>query len=217
MENKTAIIIGASGLVGGLLTKALLDCSLYSKIILLVRNEVQIKHTKLKQVIFDFEKPNSNEIFADDIFCAIGTTIRKAGSKAAQYHIDCEIPYQIAKIAKTNNVKQFLLVSSIGADLNSSNFYLKTKGDLEHKIKELNFCTFVAVRPSILYGERNETRIAEKIGLFFSKLISPLLFGNLNKYAGIEASKVANALIYFADNKLSGNHFFESDELQKLD
>ena len=217
MENKTAIVIGASGLVGYLITKALLDNSSYSKIIILVRKTISHNHPKLKQVIFDFEKPDYNEILGDDLFCAIGTTLKKAGSKEAQYHIDCEIPYEIAKIAKANNVKQLLLVSSIGANLNSSNFYLKTKGDLENKIKGLNFSTFVAVRPSILYGERSETRITEKIGTLFSKLISPFLFGSLYKYAGIEATKVADALVYFANTKLTGNHFFESDELQKLD
>jgi uncharacterized protein YbjT (DUF2867 family) len=217
MEKKSAIIIGASGLIGGFLTKALLKNAEYSKIKLLVRKKIPIDHPKLSQVIFDFENPDKKEIVCDDLFCTIGTTLKKAGSKEAQYHIDYEIPYKIGEFAKENNVKQYLLVSSLGANLNSGNFYLKTKGELEHKLKLLYFDTFIVVRPSILYGERKEIRFFEKIGVFFSKLISPLLFGKLKKYAGIEASKVADALIYFANNHLIGNHFFESDELNKLD
>src|ERR1700740_2962539 len=108
---KTAIVIGATGLVGAYLVNELNDSNLYNK------------------VIIDFDNIDASLISGDDIFCAIGTTLKKAGSKENQYKIDCEYPFNVAKLAKENNVKQFILVSSIGADAKSSNFYLKTKGE----------------------------------------------------------------------------------------
>lgn len=213
---KKAIIIGATGLVGSHILKLLLENPNYDNVTILVRRKIETAHPKLNQQIFDFEKPDNELINADEIYCAIGTTLKKAGSKQAQYHIDCEIPATIAKIAKANNIPKFLLVSSLGADAQSSNFYLKTKGDLEQKIAKLDFKSFISARPSILFGERNEQRFGEKIGIFLAKAVEPILLGSLKKYAGIEASDIAKALIKMANENQSGNHFIESDQLKTL-
>lgn len=210
---KTAIIIGATGLIGGELVKQILDNPHYSKVGLLLRKPLEISHPKLVQEVIDFDKPDVSKIVGDDLFCAIGTTLAKAGSKEAQYKIDCTYPYEIGKIAKANGVKQYILVSSVGADFNSSNFYLRTKGDLEQKIESLGFENFVSLRPSILLGDRKEFRLGEKIGTFLAKIISPLLIGGLKKYHGIEASKVAESMQKLANQGISGVQYLEYNEI----
>lgn len=210
---KTAIIIGATGLVGSTLVKQLLDNPAYSKVVLLLRKPLNISHSKLFQEIIDFDKLDASKIVGDDLFCAMGTTLAKAGSKEGQYKIDCTYPYEIGKIAKANGVKQYILVSSVGANFESSNFYLRTKGDLEKKIQSLGFQNFVSIRPSMLLGDRGEFRLGEKIGKVLFNMLSPLLFGSLRKYHGIEAADVAKAMQRFANQGLSGVKYVEYDEI----
>jgi uncharacterized protein YbjT (DUF2867 family) len=210
---KTAIIIGATGLIGSTLVEQILENPDYSKVVLLLRKPLNISHPKLIQEVIDFDKPDSSKIIGDDLFCAMGTTLAKAGSKETQYKIDCTYPFEIGKIAKANGVKQYILVSSLGADFQSSNFYLRTKGDLEQKIKSLGFQNFVSLRPSFLLGDREEFRLGEKIGVVLVKLLSPLMIGSLKKYRGIEASKVAKSMQEFANQGFTGVHFVESDKI----
>ncbi len=210
---KTAIIIGATGLVGSTLVKQICENPNYSKVVLLLRKPLNISHSKLIQEVIDFDNIDASKILGDDLFCAMGTTLAKAGSKEAQYKIDCTYPYEIGKIAKANGVKQYILVSSVGANFDSSNFYLRTKGDLENKIQLLGFQNFVSVRPSMLLGDREESRLGEKIGKVFSNLLSPLLFGSLRKYHGIEASDVAKAMQRLANQGLNGVKYVEYDEM----
>lgn len=210
---KTALIIGATGLIGSTLVKQLLDNPAYSKVVLLLRKQLNINHPKLIQEIIDFDKLDASKIMGNDLFCAMGTTLSKAGSKEAQYKIDCTYPYEIGKIAKDNGVKQYILVSSVGANFESSNFYLKTKGDLEKQIQSLDFHNFVSLRPSMLLGDREEFRLGEKIGTVLSAVLSPLLFGSLRKYHGINAFDVAKAMQRFANKGLSGVKFVEYDEI----
>ncbi len=210
---KTAIVIGATGLVGSILVKQICENPNYSKVVLLLRKPLNISHSKLIQEVIDFDKPDSSKIMGDDLFCAMGTTLAKAGSKEAQYKIDCTYPYEIGKIAKANGVKQYILVSSVGADVESSNFYLKTKGELERKIESLDFQNFVSLRPSLLLGNREESRLGEKIGTVLSNILSPLLFGSLRKYHGIEASDVAKSMQRFANQGLSGIKYVQYDEI----
>ncbi len=210
---KTAIIIGATGLVGSTLVEQILENSAYSKVVLLLRKPLNISHSKLIQEIMDFDKLDATKIMGDDLFCAMGTTLAKAGSKEAQYKIDCTYPYEIGKIAKANGVKQYILVSAVGANFESSNFYLRTKGDLEKKIESLGFQNFVSLRPSMLLGDRGEFRFGEKIGTILSNILSQLLFGSLRKYHGIHAADVARAMQRFANQGLNGVKYAEYDEI----
>lgn len=205
---KTALLLGASGLVGGCLLEQLLYDSRYSTVVALVRRPMDRQHPKLRQEILDFDHPDPEKVRGDDLFCALGTTLRKAGSKEAQYRIDCTYPWEIAKVARANGVRQYLLVSSVGADARSSNFYLKTKGDLEEKINALGFDLFVSARPSFLLGERKEFRLGERIGIALAKLFAFLI---PKKYRGVQAAKVAAILIERANAGLSGARFIESD------
>lgn len=210
---KTALLLGATGLVGGHLLQQLLDSSRYAQVVALTRRPLDTQHSKLRQEILDFDRPDPALIRGDDLFCALGTTLRKAGSKEAQYRIDCTYPFEIGKIGKQNGVRQYLLVSSVGANAGSSNFYLQTKGDLEEKINGLNFEHFVAARPSFLLGERSEFRLGEKIGIALAKVFAPFI---PRRYRGIEAEKVARALVRLANEGGGGVQWVESEELQRF-
>lgn len=209
-SSKKALLLGASGLVGGQLLQQLLDSDQYDQVVSLGRRPLNIHHPKLVQETLDFDQPDPSKIVGDDLFCALGTTLRKAGSKEAQYRIDCVYPYEIGRLAKQNGVRSFLLVSSLGADANASNFYLRTKGDLEKRIEGLGFECFVAARPSILLGDRTEFRLGEKIGIWMAVALAPII---PKKYRGIQAAKVAKALIAAANAGLSGVHYLENEAL----
>lgn len=210
-SGKTALLLGASGLVGGHLLQQLLDSPHYDTVVTLVRRPLALQHPKLKQAVIDFDRPDPEIIRGDDLFSALGTTLRKAGSKEAQYRIDCLYPFEIGHIARQNGVGQYLLVSSVGADAKASGFYLKTKGELEEKIRGLDFGHFVSARPSFLLGAREEFRLGEKIGIVLAKAFKPVI---PRRYRGIEAEKVARALIAKANEGGKGVAFVESEDLQ---
>lgn len=210
---KTALVIGSSGLVGNYIVQQLFLSQKYSKIILLVRRKGKFNHLKIEEVVFDFDNPNHSLIKADDVYCAIGTTLKKAGSKENQYKIDCAYPFEIAKIAAKNGIKQFALVSSLGANYQSSNFYLRTKGDLEEKLKSLQFKSLIIVRPSIIDGARKENRAGESFALGLMKILSPFFIGKLKKYRPVHALSIAKRLIIESCRDNQGVKIIESDEI----
>ena len=210
---KTALIIGSSGLVGKQLISLLLESKDYDKVIAFNKREMGLNHLKLTQHLIDFENISSykNLIIGDDFFCTIGTTIKKAGSKKAFRKVDFSYPKQFAEIAKTNNIKHFLIVSSLGADANSSNFYLKAKGEIEQFLININFESVSIFRPSILKGNRAEFRLGEKIGLTIMNLFSFLFIGKLKKYKPIESETVAKGMFTAAQKNKLGVSIYESD------
>src|SRR5262245_20073402 len=153
---RTAIVIGSTGLVGSELVKQLQDSKEYSSILLLNRKPSGYRHTKINEKIIRFDSPDLSGVTGDDVFCAIGTTLRKPGSKQAQYKIDCEYPSTIAALLKNQGSQQFILVSSLGADFSSGNFYLRTKGQLEKNVIAMGFERVLILRPSLLLGKRKE-------------------------------------------------------------
>jgi uncharacterized protein YbjT (DUF2867 family) len=215
---KTALMIGSTGLIGSHLLELLLDSNDYEKVITFVKRDTGIKHPKLTQHIVDFDKPETykNFITGDDFFCTIGTTIKKAGSKEAFRKVDFEYPSQFASFAAQNKVKQFLIVSSLGADLNSGNFYLKTKGEIESFLKDADFESVAVLQPSLLLGNRNEFRLGEKIGAFFMKTFSFIFLGKLKKYKPIESTAVAKALLKVAQRNDKGFKTYESNTIQQI-
>ncbi|OOV29399.1 oxidoreductase [Flavobacterium sp. LM5] len=216
---KTALVIGSTGLIGSQLVDLLVTSEHYEKVLIFVKRDSGKLHPKLEQHIINFDAPEAYQhlVKGDDVFCTIGTTIKKAGSQSAFRKVDYEYPIGFSKIAKTNNIKQFLIVSSLGANKDSNNFYLKTKGEMEAALAKANFETTVIVRPSLLLGHRSEFRLGEKIGAFFSKGFSFLLLGSLKKYRPIESSTVARALYLLAQSNVKGYTIYESDELQNIE
>jgi uncharacterized protein YbjT (DUF2867 family) len=215
---KTALMIGSTGLIGSHLLELLLHSNDYEKVITFVKRDTGIKHPKLTQHIVDFDKPETykNFITGDDFFCTIGTTIKKAGSKEAFRKVDFEYPSQFASFAAQNKVKQFLIVSSLGADLNSGNFYLKTKGEIEAILRDSSFESVSVLQPSLLLGNRTEFRLGEKIGAIFMKSFSFLFLGKLKKYKPIESNAVAKVLLKVAQRNDKGFKKYESDTIQLI-
>lgn len=215
---RTALLLGASGLVGGHCLQLLLASAVYQRVVALVRAELPFREPKLEQHVVDFEQLASHpELFAvDDVFCCLGTTIRKAGSQEAFRQVDFVYPYAAAQLAHERGAQQHLLVSSLGADPASRVFYNRTKGEVELAIAELPFRRVVIARPSLLLGERAESRPGEQLAQRLARPLGPLLRGRLRKYRPIEAGAVASALVRLAtEDKQPGVRVVESDELQQ--
>ena len=153
---------------------------------------------------------------ADDVFCALGTTIAKAGSQAAFRKVDYEIPLQIAELALHNGATQFILVSSLGADATSSFFYSKVKGELETALQKMKFDSLLIFRPSILLGDRNEQRLGEEVGKFFAEKLTFLFAGPLKKYKGTPANLLAKTMVNVAQEKGKGVRIIENVEIFEI-
>lgn len=209
---KTALIVGATGLIGDLLTHQLVDSTVYDKVKVLVRKPLNWQHPRLQEVTYDFDHPNGLLIQADDIFCCLGTTMAKAGSKEAFRKVDYQYPMDVARLGLANGARQFLIVTAMGADLNSRFFYNRVKGEVERDLASLNYPALLIFRPSLLLGNRAESRLGERLAAGFMRVAKPLIPA---KYRGIEGAKVANAMFTTAQQGLSGKHVFESDVLQQ--
>ncbi|HXG39250.1 MAG TPA: oxidoreductase [Bacteroidota bacterium] len=218
MTPRTALLFGASGLVGRQCLNELLAKDAYSDVHLFLRNPIPITHAKLKQHIINFDQlpEYAALIKGDDLFCCLGTTMRKAGSQEAFEKVDYGYPLQIAQLASANDVGQYLLVTSIGADPSSSNFYLRTKGKVEEAVKFIPFHAVLIFRPSFLLGSRQESRFGERIGIMAVRALTAAPVSPLKKYRPIAASAVARAMVRQALANLTGIHIFESDEIQTL-
>lgn len=208
------LISGATGLVGEQLLNQLIANENVSSIVILGRSIHVINHPKVHSYFVDM----SNLTVAldtpfDVAFCALGTTIKKAGSKPAQYEVDHDYVVNFAQFCKANGVNRIGIVSSIGAAVTSSNFYLKTKGEMEASVTALGFDHAVFIRPSFLMGNRKEFRFGEKIAIGIFKVIKPLLVGKSRKYRGVFVSEVAKKLIQETVSATSPVMYIESNEI----
>lgn len=218
MAGKTALIAGATGLVGNELLQFLLKEKAYDKVVALVRRPLAIKHPKLEEIIVDFDKlEDYKDCFTvDDVFCCLGTTIKKARTKEAMWKIDVDYPVEIAKLASSHGARKFMLVSSMNADPNSPIFYSKMKGKLEETIKQIPYESISIFRPSLLLGNRQEFRLGERAAAaIFTKV--PFLFaGPLKKYRAIEGKTVASAMYKAAQENKPGITIYPSEQIQKI-
>ncbi len=194
---KTAIIVGATGLIGKELCNQLLEDNRYDKIKLLVRKRQALTHSKIEEIIIDFNNLNELNVTGDELYCCLGTTIKTAGSKEAFYKVDFEYVVQIAKHALQAGVEQLVVVSAMGADKNSSVFYNNVKGEMEEAVSQLGFQKCVIIRPSMLLGNRTEFRLAE---LITKKIMTTLSFLIPAKYKAIHDYQVAKAMIFNCNN-----------------
>ena len=212
---KTALIIGATGLVGEQCLNELLASAAYEKVIALTRKKLALQNPKLQNIVTDFENLEliKDQLKADDIFCAMGTTIGKAGSKDAFRKVDFEIPLHVAQLSLWNGAKKFILVSSLGADAASLVFYSKTKGELEHALMDLKFESLVILRPSILLGDRKERRVGEEIGRFAAEKLSFLFAGPLKKYRGTPVDLLGKLMVSMAQQKIKEVRILENEEI----
>ena len=221
MQPLTAVVLGATGLVGEQVVQQLLNDTVFSKVRILVRRPVKLSHPKLEVEIVNFD--NLAEYRrklgrGDCIFCCIGTTQKKVkGDKKAYRKIDVELPVNAAKMGKDAGFTKYLLVSAVGADAHAKNFYLHLKGEAEREIADINFNSFHVFRPSILLGERKEFRLVEAIGKGIMQGLSGLFMGNLKKFKGIEGKDVARAMIAAAKSEGKGMFVHHYDDMMKVD
>jgi len=219
MANRIALIAGASGLVGSECLTRLLNHPRYERVIALVRRPLPTAHAKLDQRVVDFGALETLADFphADDVFCCLGTTMKKAGgSEQAFRQVDYVYVVALAKGALAAGAKQFLLVSAIGASIKSPIFYNRVKGETEETIARVGFTGCYIFRPSILAGDRPEHRPAERLGLAVASGVSLALVGPLRKYRPIEAATVAEAMVRVALRAQGGVNVFASDVIERL-
>ncbi len=219
MQSLTGVVLGGTGLIGEQLVQQLLNDAVFSKVRILVRRQVKLSHPKLEVEIVNFDNlPEFRHKLGDGdcIFCCIGTTQKKVkGNKTAYRKIDVDIPVNAAKMGKDAGFTKYLLVSAVGADAHSKNFYLRFKGEVEREIADLKFHSFHTFRPSILLGERKEFRLAETIGKGVMQGLSGLFFGNLKKYRGIDAVHVARAMVAAAKSQGKGMYVHHYDDMMQ--
>lgn len=214
---KTAIVLGATGLTGGLLLNRLQKDEQYSTIKLFSRSSIGYSNSKIEEHLinlFELEK-YEKQFTGDVVFCCIGTTKTKTPDEQTYRKIDYGIPVSAAKLAKKAAISKFLVISALGADVESPLFYNKTKGEMERDVlKENNSETYI-FQPSLLAGERQEKRTLESLGKKLMKVGDYLLIGPLKKYRSIQADTVTKAMIVVA---AEGYHKarIESEEIKEI-
>lgn len=205
MENKTALIIGATGLVGKQLTQQLLQDDNYHLVHIFVRRLISLPidsdpNNKLIQHVVDFNNLDSwqDRLCGDELFCCLGTTLKQAGNKSNQAKIDLDVPTEIANYALNNDVHKIILVSSTGANLKSTSFYLQLKGQLEQNITYMNWNKVIIVRPSFLTGQRDTFRLGEQIAIWLFIGLRYLPF--IRRYRPITGQQLAKRMRFLANS-----------------
>lgn len=210
---KTALIAGATGLIGKQLLEKLLVSPRYTKVVALTRRALTETHPKLTNIVTNFDQLREalKGIHADDVFCCLGTTMSKAGSKEKFYEVDFHYPLNLAETTLRSGARQYLLVSAVGADKTSNMYYNRVKGEVESAIRAVSFDTLHIFRPSLLLGPRPEKRTGEDAAKVLYKIFS---FAIPAKYKAISSGKVASAMLDSASKEIAGIFVHESRDIQ---
>ncbi|WFR63251.1 oxidoreductase [Paenibacillus amylolyticus] len=218
LERK-AMVIGATGLVGELLVHKLLEHPAYSLVRVLVRRPLALQHSKLEQHVVDWEQLESQgQLFdgIDDLYCCLGTTIKKAGSQESFRQVDYHYPVHAATLAKQHGVAQMLVISSMGASAGSRVFYSRTKGEMEDALSDIDFQSLHIFRPSLILGDRNEKRFGEQMAAHAMKFLDRWMKGRADKYRAVHAATIAQAMTNIALVQAKGNHVYPNDVIHAL-
>jgi uncharacterized protein YbjT (DUF2867 family) len=212
-SGRSIAVLGATGLVGNECLRLLLEHPAYDHVVVLTRRALQpfaAANNKLRSHVVDFDRLGSyGTMFAvDQVLCALGTTIKKAGSQPAFRKVDFEYPCEAAQLAYANGARHFLLVSALGANARSGVFYNRVKGELEEAVLALPYRSHTIIRPSLLVGERAETRLGEVIGAKLGFLVP-------RKYKPVRATDVARALVNAAIEDAPGTRIIESAQIPR--
>lgn len=215
---KKAILIGASGLIGSALLNRLSLHPQYEEIIILVRKLLPLNNKKIKQHIVDFDSLEKyvDLINGDVIFSCMGSTRAKTPDLTEYKKIDHDYPLKVADIAAKNGIKQFHLISAIGANSASKNFYLRMKGQTENELKKLPFRSIYIYQPSLLDGNRKEQRVFEKVAVKAMRIINPLLLGKWKNYRSIKVADIASAMIKMSFEINSGIFVYPTEKIKTL-
>jgi uncharacterized protein YbjT (DUF2867 family) len=215
---RTAVVLGATGLVGGHCLELLLRDGAWNRVTVLARRSLGRVHPRLEERVADFERlaEHAGAFAAEDVFCCLGTTIKQAGSREAFSRVDHDYVLHSARLAHEQGARRFLLVSALGADAGSRVFYNRVKGEAERDVLALAFEGVALLRPSLLLGRRSEHRAGEAFAQKAAPLLSPLLSGPLRKYRPIPAATVARAMVRLAKERVTGVRVVENDEIATL-
>lgn len=219
MSNHRALLYGASGLTGSVLLQQLCNDNYYDEVICLVRKQIHHLHDKQQNILTDFsDLENYAALYANaDVYCCLGTTNKNVNNnKEAYREADMYRPLRIAKLAKNNNARQFLIISAMGANAKSSIFYNRLKGELQDKLIAMQLPGLHIFQPSLLLGDRREKRGGERFFTTVMHLVKPILVGGWKKYRAIHVNDVAAAMFITARKNQSGNHIYTSDKIQQI-
>lgn len=210
--NRNACVLGATGLIGSKLVSLLIDDPYYSTINIITRRKILLESKKIIQHIAEFDTLESvaRALNVDDVYCCLGTTMKKAGSKEAFRLVDYDYVLKAAKIAYSQGAKQFLIISAVGAHPNALFFYSRVKGQMEKDVASIPFEAVHIFRPSLLLGQRDERRFAEDIAQRCAKPLQCILKGYFKKYAPVDALHVAQSMLQAAKANKSGVHIHEA-------
>ncbi|MCR8660430.1 NAD(P)H-binding protein [Paenibacillus endoradicis] len=196
-----AVIVGATGLVGRELVRVLLNAKKYEKVIVIARRRLSIVHPRLEQQLIQFDQMHEcpEEWFKDaDVFCTLGTTIKKAGSTEQFEKVDYHYVIEIAKLAKLYYSRKFIVVTAMGSDDQSKIFYNRVKGKTELELQQLQLPQLIIVRPSLILGDRNEARFGESVAAKLMTWLSFMFKGKMRKYKPIQARDIAIGMFKLA-------------------
>jgi uncharacterized protein YbjT (DUF2867 family) len=217
MSGRTALLVGATGLVGTETLRLLAADPAWSKVVVLARKPADVVPAKVEWKVVSFDDPRAFDVDAiDDVFCCLGTTIKQAGSQEAFRRVDHDYPLLAAHGARKAGATRFLIITAMGSSKTSLVFYNRVKGEVEAALQELGFPRLVIVRPGLLMGHRQEHRAGEKLANAALSVLAPVLAGPLKKLRGIEGRTVAAALLELAKRDQPSLEIVENDRLLDL-
>lgn len=212
---RIALVTGATGLTGKYLLRMLYQTKKYSKIIVFTRKPLDIIFENLEEIIVDFDELPNN-VFANDIYCCLGTTIKNAGTKEAFRKVDYEYVVNLANKMKDAGAENFAVISAMGASKKSLFFYSRVKGEMEETVSKIGFNATYIFRPSLIAGTRKEKRNGEKLAIQIFAAVNPLLIGPLAKYQSVSPQAIAKAMIVKMIESEKGFHIIKSDEIKNI-
>ena len=204
--SKTALVAGATGLIGQHLVKRLLNSGVYGRIKVLARRPLNIEDSRIETLMTDYSDLSALNLQADDVYCCLGTTLKTAGSREAFEKVDFNMVSDFAHAARAQGGKQFIVISSVGTSPLAASFYSRVKAKMEQAVSALDYPSVHIVRPSLLLGSRTGSRPAEDVAQKLAPLVMPLFFGPFKKYAPIRAEDVADAMLQLALRDERGVH-----------
>ena len=215
LPQRTALVVGATGAVGGYCVQELLRSGRYSKVTAITRSPLTVEHPKLEKHRIDFDRLDEHPEFlrADDIFCSLGTIAKKASSRDEYYKVDVLYPHRVAELGRREGASRFFLVTAAGADPASLFYYLRFKGDVERLITSIPFEAVHIFRPGLIMGPRKEFRLSESIAVFISTLLPFLFVGPFARYKPVKAADIARAMVRSAEGTVGGVKVYESETL----
>lgn len=208
---RRAVVAGATGLVGQALVALLLDDEAYEEVAVLVRRPIGYADPKLRERVVDFDDlaAANLSLAGADVFCALGTTIKKAGTQEAFRQVDYEYPLSLGRLAKEQGAARMLIVTSLGANPRSRTFYLRVKGEVEQALRELDLACLHLFRPSLLLGRREEFRLGERV----MSAVLPIFAGMMGRYRPVRAQAVAKAMLVAALSGQAGVQVHDSRQI----